>query len=161
MDMNWLGITLAMVIMFIGLAGTILPLLPGAPLIMLGMVVYGLFNGFEMFSMGFWIGQATLLVLVFIVDYAAGAVGVQQYGGSKAAVWGSIVGSLLGLFILGPLGIILGPFLGAVVGELMTQRPLDQAVKVGIGTLLGFAGGTVVKMIIEIGMIVWFLLIIF
>ncbi|MEG6615423.1 DUF456 domain-containing protein [Peptococcaceae bacterium 1198_IL3148] len=159
--MSWIGITLAVLLMLVGLAGTILPLLPGGPLIVLGMVVYGAFEGFAAFSPTFWIGQVLLLMLIFAVDYLAGAIGAQKYGGSKAAVWGSIVGGVVGLFLLGPFGILLGPFFGAIIGELLSNRPLEQAIKVGVGTLLGFAGGALVKLIIEIGMIVWFLLVVF
>ena len=154
--MDWLGLTIAVIIMFIGLAGTLLPLLPGAPLIILGMVVYGLFNGFEVFTTAFWLGQIVLLILIFATDYLAGAVGVKRYGGSKAAVWGSITGGVIGFFTFGPLGVLIGPFLGAVIGELITNRPIDQAINAGIGTLLGFAGGTLVKLLLEIVMIVWF-----
>ncbi|MBM7854331.1 uncharacterized protein YqgC (DUF456 family) [Desulfohalotomaculum tongense] len=159
--MNWLALITALIIMLAGLAGTVIPLLPGAPLIILGIVVYGLIDGFEIFSTGFWIGQAVLLILVFAVDYLAGAVGAKYYGGTKASVWGSIIGGLVGLLTLGPLGVILGPFLGAVTGELIARQPFKQAVKSGIGTLIGFAGGAVVKMIIEMAMIAWFLLVIF
>lgn len=158
--LDWLGLVVALIIMFIGLAGTVLPLLPGAPLIVLGMVVYGLFNGFQLFNTLFWVGQAILLLLVFVVDHLAAAVGAKKYGGSKAAVWGSVVGVVLGLFTMGPFGILIGPFIGAVVGELINKRPFSQAVKVGAGTLLGFAGGTLVKLIFEIGMITWFLLVV-
>jgi hypothetical protein len=159
--MSWISIALALLIMFVGLAGTILPMLPGGPLIVLGMLVYGAFEGFEVFSPTFWVGQVILLMLVFAVDYLAGAIGAQKYGGSKASVWGSIVGGLVGIFVLGPFGILLGPFLGAIIGELLSNKPLEQAVKVGVGTLLGFAGGALVKLIIEIGMIIWFLLVVF
>lgn len=158
--MDWLALTIALVIMLIGLAGTVIPLLPGAPLIILAMVVYGFMTGFEIFPWTFWVGQGMLLVLIFAVDYIAGVIGVKRYGGSKAAVWGSIAGAFIGLFTLGPIGIIVGPFLGAVVGELISQRPPEQAVKAGIGTLLGLAGGAVFKIIIEIGMIAWFLILV-
>ena len=154
--MEWLGVALAFIIMFTGLAGTILPLLPGAPLIILGMVVYGLFYGFKDFTWIFWTVQGLLVILVYATDYIAGILGTKHYGGSKAAVWGCVIGGLVGIFTLGPLGIILGPLLGAVAGELISGRPPAQAVKAGIGTLLGLAGGAVVKIIICIAMIIWF-----
>lgn len=84
------------------------------------------------------------------MDYMSGVVGVKLYDGSRASVWGSIAGGLLGLFALGPAGIIIGPFLGAVAGELISRCPLEQAVKVGLGTLLGFAGGATVKILLKL-----------
>ncbi|WP_031515436.1 DUF456 domain-containing protein [Desulfofalx alkaliphila] len=158
--MDWLALTAALAIMLIGMAGAILPVIPGAPLILLGMVVYGLISGFTVFSWHFWLGQVILVILAFAVDYVAGIVGVKRYGGSKAAVWGSILGAFGGLFLLGPLGIILGPFLGAIIGELLHNKSPKQAINAGIGTLLGFAGGTVVKLIIQTAMIVSFLLVV-
>lgn len=158
--MDWIGVFVAAVLILLGLAGTVLPLLPGAPLIVLGMVAYGYFNGFAQFTTLFWVGQIILLIIIFIVDYVAGAVGTQKFGGSKGALWGSIVGALVGLFTMGPLGIILGPFIGAVLGELIAGGNLSQSVKVGFGSIVGFVGGTVVKLMVEIVMIVWFLIVV-
>lgn len=161
MELAWLGTALALTIMFVGLAGIVLPLLPGAPLIFLGMVVFGLFYGFCSFTWLFWTGQGLLLVLVYATDYIASMLGTKHYGGSKAAIWGCVIGGVVGLFTLGPLGIILGPLLGAITGELISKRPPAQAVKAGIGTVLGLAGGAVIKVIIGIGMSVWFLVVAF
>lgn len=158
--MDWLGIFIAAVLIFLGLAGTVLPLLPGAPLIVLGMVAYGYFNGFAQFTTLFWVGQVVLLIIIFIVDYVAGAVGTQRFGGSKGALWGSIAGAFVGLITIGPVGIILGPFFGAVMGELLAGRPLPQAFRVGLGSLVGLAGGTLVKLLVEIAMILWFMIVV-
>ncbi|MTI82032.1 MAG: DUF456 domain-containing protein [Firmicutes bacterium] len=158
--MDWLALTVALVIMFIGLAGTLLPMVPGAPLVMLGIIVYGFMGNFHIFGTFFWIGQTVLLLMVFGVDYMAGAIGAKYYGGTKYSIWGSIIGGLVGLFTLGPLGVIVGPFIGAVVGEMINQNSLEKALKSGIGTLIGFAGGTLVKIAIEITMIVWFLFVV-
>lgn len=139
-----------------GLAGTILPALPGAPLIWLGMLLFGLITGFEKLSAGFFIGQALAIALVFFIDYAANVWGVRRYGGSKAAVWGSLAGLVLGILLLGPLGIVFGPFLGAVAGELVAQKPLAPAVRSGVGSLIGMVGGLALKLVVEAGMIIWF-----
>lgn len=158
--MEWLGLLIAGLLILLGLAGTVLPLLPGAPLIVLGMVAYGYFNGFSHFTTLFWVGQLALLMIIFAVDYLAGAVGTQRFGGSKQALWGSIIGAFVGLFALGPLGIVLGPFIGAVLGEMLSGRPLPQACKVGFGSIVGLVGGTLVKLLVEIVMIIWFLIVI-
>lgn len=152
-----MGLILAVIFFLVGLAGTILPVLPGAPLILIGMVVYGLFAGFEHLSPYFFIGQSIATALTLVVDYAAGIWGVSRYGGSKAAVWGGAIGLLIGPFIfLGPLGIILGPFLGAFLGEMLVSQKTVQALRVGFGSLLGLIGSTLIKLFIEIVMIIWF-----
>lgn len=158
--MTVLGLIIASLFFIAGVAGTILPGLPGAPLILLGMIIYGLFTGFYDLPVWFYIFQGVAVGLIFLIDYAANVWGVRRYGGSRAAVWGSLAGVLAGVLLLGPLGIILGPFIGAVAGEMTARKPFPQAVRVGIGTLLGLAGGTALKLIVEAGMIIWFFVII-
>ncbi|MEW6446715.1 MAG: DUF456 domain-containing protein [Bacillota bacterium] len=153
--MATVGLVLAVIFFLAGLAGTILPVLPGSPLILIGMVVYGLFTGFQNLSIYFFLGQAAAVCLTFIVDYLANAWGVARYGGSKTAIWGGALGLLVGAF-LGPVGIILGPFLGAFLGELLASGRSAHSVRVGIGSLLGFLGGTLIKIGIETAMIIWF-----
>ncbi|HBV97603.1 MAG: hypothetical protein JL50_03850 [Peptococcaceae bacterium BICA1-7] len=154
--MTVLGFILAVLFFAAGLAGTILPALPGAPLIWLGMLAFGLTAGFEGLGLWFFIGQGLAVGLIFFIDYAAAAWGARRYGGSRAAVWGSLAGLVLGVLFLGPLGIVFGPFVGAVAGEVIVQKPLAQAVQSGMGTMLGMAGGLVLKLLVEAGMIIWF-----
>ncbi len=139
-----------------GLVGTFLPVLPGAPLIWLGMLAYGLIAGFEKLSAGFFIGQALAVALVYFIDYAANVWGVRKYGGSRAAIWGSLAGLLAGLLLLGPVGIVFGPFAGAVAGDLVAQKPLSAAVRSGVGTIIGMIGALAFKLAVEAGMIIWF-----
>lgn len=154
--MDVLGLIIAVLFFIAGLAGTFLPVLPGAPLIWLGMLIYGLIAGFEKLTLGFFVGQALAVALIFFIDYAANIWGVRRYGGSGAAIWGSLAGLLLGVILLGPLGIVFGPFIGAVAGELATQKPLASAVRSGMGSIIGMIGGMAFKLIIEAGMIIWF-----
>jgi len=140
-----------------GLVGTLLPVLPGALLIWVGMLIFGVMTGFETLGTMFFVGQGMAVALVHIVDYLAGVVGVKKFGGSRNAVYGSIVGAILGIFVMGPAGIIFGPFIGAVVGEMMgPQKQLDIAIRSGVGTLVGMLGGTVLKLAVEAIMIIWF-----
>jgi uncharacterized protein YqgC (DUF456 family) len=154
--MSVLGVILAVLFFAAGMAGTILPALPGAPLIWLGMLVYGLVTGFEKLTVWFFVGQALAVGLVYFIDYAANVWGVKRYGGSMRAVWGSLAGMVLGILLLGPLGIVFGPFVGAVAGELSAQKPLASAVRTGVGTIIGMIGGMAFKLVIEAGMIIWF-----
>jgi len=150
------GMILAVVFFTIGVLGTILPALPGAPLIWLGMLIYGFFVKFQNLPLVFFIGQGLAVLLIFFIDYLASIWGVRRYGGSREAVWGSILGGILGILVLGPFGLIFGPFIGAVAGELYRRSPLDKALEVGFGTLIGFLGGAVLKLAIEAVMIIWF-----
>lgn len=156
-----IGIIIAVVFFTVGIIGTVLPMLPGAPLIWLGMLIYGLFVKFDNLSWLFFVGQGLAVALVFLIDYLSGVVGARHYGGSKAAIWGSVLGSLLGILLLGPFGLIFGPFIGAVAGEFYRKNDLDQAIHVGVGTLIGFLGGTVLKLAVEVLMIAWFFITVF
>lgn len=156
--MDWLGFIFALVIMLAGLGGMFMPFVPGAPLIILGMVVYGLFYDFHFLTWYFGIGQCLLTALTYLTDYIATALGVRHYGGTRHAIIGCIAGGIAGLILFGPLGILFGPFLGAMAGELISKRPPAQAARIALGILLGFAGGAIAKVIIGIVMIAWFLL---
>ncbi|MFZ5652137.1 MAG: DUF456 domain-containing protein [Bacillota bacterium] len=152
-----LGLILAFLFFAAGLAGTILPALPGAPLIWLGMLIYGIFTGFSKLSLWFYLGQALAVGLIFFIDYAANAWGVRRCGGSRAAVAGSILGVLLGIVVMGPLGIVFGPFIGAVAGEIAVRKPFASAVRSGVGSIIGMIGGMAFKLVVEAGMIIWFI----
>lgn len=151
-----IALLVALIFFVLGFAGTLLPLLPGAPLIWGGMLVYGILTNFSNLDMQFFIFQGIIVLLIFLIDYVAGAWGAERYGGSKAAIVGSIVGGLFGLFIMGPAGIIIGPFIGAMVAELLKGNSFEKSLKVGWGTIIGFLGGTLLKFILEIVMVIWF-----
>ena len=156
--MSTTGLIIALLLFLIGLAGTIIPGLPGAPLIWIGMLIYGYLEGFVHLTWTFYLFQGLAVAVICLLDYLASVWGVKRFGGSRFAVWGSIIGSILGLIILGPLGIILGPFLGAIVGELLSHKSIEQAVRAGWGTVIGFLGGLLLKLAVEAAMIAWFFL---
>lgn len=135
-----------------GLAGMVLPLLPGAPLLLAGLVCAAWAEDFR------HVGPWTLLLLTalagltYLVEFVASALGVKRFGGSRRAMAGAILGGLIGVF-LGIPGILLGPIVGAVLGELSLQRSLDQASRAGLGTVLGMAIGVAGKLAIGIAMV--------
>ena len=147
-----LGISLVI----IGLVGTVLPALPGAMLIVAGLVVAAWADGFM--KVGVWtlvligvIGAAS-----YLVDFAAAALGARKFGASPRAMVGAGLGTLLGLFAGLP-GVIIGPFVGAVIGELTVHRDMARVGKAGLAAWIGFLIGMAVKVGIAFVMIGIFL----
>lgn len=134
--MKTLALVIAIIMFLIGLIGTILPALPGVLLIFGGMLVYGFMTGFASLSIWFFVMQLLVMAVIFIVDFIASAVSTKKYGGSRQAAFGAAVGTILGVIILGPLGIIIGPFAGSVAAEVLLGKEIKQAVKVGFGSLV-------------------------
>jgi uncharacterized protein YqgC (DUF456 family) len=149
--------TLAMLLILVGVLGIVLPALPGVPLMFAGMVVAAAIDDFHR------IGWLTLAVLGFltllsvIVEFAASALGAKRVGASRSAVWGALIGTVVGLFFGLP-GLVFGPFIGAVAGELRVHGRLDQAGRVGIATWLGLIFGTLAKIAIAFAMLGIFVL---
>lgn len=144
-------------IIAVGFAGTILPVLPGTVMIYGGFLLYGLMTGFESLGWAFFLGQLILLGISYLVDFLASAYGVKIYGGSQAAIWGAVFGSLL-ILVIGPIGLLVGPLIGAVVGELYAGEELRRAFHCGFGSFIGLLGGTIIKLLIAAVMVGWFVL---
>ena len=159
--MATLALILAICCLIAGLAGLVLPVLPGAPLIWLGMFVYGLMTGFFNLPWWFYLGQAAGVGLILLADHVATALSIRRYGGSVRAMWGGLAGGLLGVILLGPAGIIFGPFAGAIVAELLAKRDIYTAARAGFATIYGLVGGLLLKLVIAGGMIAWFFVRIF
>ncbi|AFM00402.1 hypothetical protein Desde_2016 [Desulfitobacterium dehalogenans ATCC 51507] len=153
--MTTVALIIAILLFILGLLGTVLPILPGAILIYGGMLIYGLMTGFATLDFSFYFIQGLVFAFIFLVDYLATAAGTRRFGGSKQAGWGAAAGMIVGLFF-GPLGILVGPFLGAVGAELLRKTEFNQAIRVGFGTLVGLLGGTIIKLGVEILMIIYF-----
>lgn len=152
---GWILIVASFVVAYIG---TFYPIIPSVVFMVLGYVLYGLFFTFTELSWYFWIIQALFIVLLFSADMAANAFGVKKFGGTKAGVWGSTIGLIFGPFVIPVAGILIGPFLGAILAELIvTREGLKQAVKSGIGSLIGFLTSSVVKIVILTAMLVIFI----
>jgi len=137
------------------LVGTVLPIIPEAPLIVIGMVIYGFIAGFGELSLSFFIGQILLAIAVIGVDYLTTAIGSRYFGGSKAAMWGAALGLLVGLLFF-PIGLLIGPFLGAAIADYIFRRRTDQAIRSGVGASLGFWSALPIKLVLKGVMIGWF-----
>ena len=142
------------ILMLLGIAGGLLPILPGPPLSYLGLLLLHLTASVE-FSTKFLISWGIITVLVSIFDYIVPILGTRYFGGSKYGIWGSVAGLLAGMFFP-PLGLIIGPFMGAVAGEIIAGNK-KNALKAGFGSFLGFLAGTIAKIFVSLVMLWYFI----
>ena len=152
MDSAFFLWAIAGVLVLAGLAGLVLPAIPGAPLIFAGLVVGAWADNFV--YVGAWtiVALAVLTLLIIGVDFWATMFGAKKFGASRRAVMGAVVGSIAGLF-LGVPGVIFGPFIGAVLGELSSAGSLRQATRAGFGATLGLILGAAMKLALAFSMI--------
>lgn len=156
--MEILVIIIVALLFLVGLLGILLPALPGTGLIFAGILLYVLYFGVETVGMTTLVvlGGAALLAILF--DYLAAAYGAKRFGGSGWGTLGAILGGLIGVIILNVIGLIVGIFLGAMLGEILgAKRDQSAALKVGLGAVVGFLGGTLLKLLLGLVMIGVFL----
>ncbi|MFZ5557263.1 MAG: DUF456 domain-containing protein [Pseudomonadota bacterium] len=147
----WLWIIVA-VLVLAGIAGTLLPWLPGVPLVFAALLLAAWMDGFAEVS-GFTVAVlGVLMALALLADLLASALGAERVGASRKAVIGAAIGTVVGIFF-GLVGLLLGPFVGAVVGELMTESDVQRATRAGVGTWVGLLLGTVAKLALAFTMV--------
>ncbi|MEN1927953.1 DUF456 domain-containing protein [Luteimonas sp. MJ204] len=157
MDLQNLYYAIAAVLVLVGIAGTILPAIPGLPLVFAGMVLGAWAGHFEHIGIPTLVVLGLLTVFSLAVDFWATALGARRVGASGKAVAGAVIGTFVGIFF-GPIGLFAGPFVGALAGELLHGRGVAQATRVGVGTWLGIVFGTVLKLALAFTMIGLFVL---
>lgn len=143
MDSTWWWV-LAIVLIAIGIVGTVLPVIPGAVVVFAGMLLAAWIDDFQRIG---WITLTVLgvlTVLTFVFDIIGALIGAKRVGASRLALVGAAIGTLVGVFF-GFLGILIAPFVGAVIGELISRRQMGAAARVGLGTWIGLAVGTLAK----------------
>jgi len=151
---GWIVVIACFIVSFVGL---VYPIIPGVLFLIGGFLLYGLFFSFADLSWWFWAIEIVFVVLLFAADTVANALGLKKFGGSNAGMWGSTIGLLIGPFIIPVAGILVGPFLGAVIAELIVERrTVGEAIKSGVGSLVGFFTSTIAKAVIQIVMIILF-----
>ena len=153
---------LAALLVLVGLAGIVLPALPGLPLVYAGMLLAAWADGFQRIGVLTLVVLGVLTLLSLAVDVWATALGARRVGASRLALVGAVIGTLLG-FLFAPVGLFLGPFVGAALGELLHLRRVDgqvlgQATRVGFGTWLGIVLGVALKLMLAFAMIALFAL---
>ncbi len=157
MQAETLFYVIAALLVVVGLLGTILPAIPGIPLIFGGMLLAAWADGFIHVG-GLTLGLLALLTaLSFVVDFWATAMGARRVGASRTALVGAVIGTFVGIFFGIP-GIFVGPFVGAVAGELWHRRrlgtdDLGAAARVGVGTWLGVVVAIALKLMLAFAMI--------
>jgi uncharacterized protein len=147
----------AIVLMAVGLIGTVLPAVPGAIIILAAAVIHQVMLGTER-SLGWWnvAALAVLALMSYALEFAAGYFGAKRFGATKWGAFGATLGAIVGLFFPFP-GLIVGPVVGAIAGELLAGKLLVSAGRAGWGTLLGNLAGMIGKLTIGLVMVSWFL----
>jgi uncharacterized protein YqgC (DUF456 family) len=145
-------------IILVGAAGTLLPLLPGPPLSFVGLLIYAWYTGFEVITWPWLLAWGILTLLTFGLDFLGPALGAKNYKSSALGIWGSIIGGFAGTFTMGPIGVIVGPFLGGFIGEYLAVRDHVHAFKAAWGAFAGMMIGNVIKVLIVLSMFVYFII---
>ncbi|HCN58577.1 MAG TPA: DUF456 domain-containing protein [Exiguobacterium sp.] len=140
-------------------AGLVYPVIPSAPLLIIGFLIYGFGFGFTELTVSFWVIQAIFVVLLFTLDYLVSSYTVDRRGGSQAAKIATTVGLIAGPFILPGIGLLIFPFVFAILTEkIISKKTWRDSVSIGIGTVLGILSSALLKGIAMLLMIVVFIM---
>lgn len=145
-----------LIVMMIGLAGSILPVMPGTPIIWAAALVYAILTDFEAIGKDYLIWFGVLTLLSQLLDWLAGTYGARRLGASRWGMIGAFVGTVVGFIIGNVIGLIVVPLIGAIAFELLAGKKSKIALKAGFGTFLGFIAGVVLKFGLGVVMIVVF-----
>jgi uncharacterized protein YqgC (DUF456 family) len=149
MTLDVVLIIIGSILVLVGIIGCILPVLPGQILSWIALLLLQ-FTSEPPFSTRFIVIWALVTAGVTFLDYVVPLWGTKKLGGTKAGVWGAGIGVIAGIFLFPPIGLIVGPFLGAVTGELINGTKGNDALKAGLGSFLGFVAGTLMKLAISV-----------
>ena len=143
------------VLMIIGFVGCVIPVIPGPPLSFIGLLFLH-FSKYAEFSFEFLLLFGSIAVIVTVLDYIVPIWGTKKFGGSKAGMWGAAIGLVIGIFVLPPLGLIVGPFAGAVIGESISGKNAADSFRAGLGSVLGLMMGVGLKLAASLVMTFYF-----
>ncbi|MBN2486112.1 MAG: DUF456 domain-containing protein [Bacteroidales bacterium] len=153
--MDWFLAFLTLVLVITGFLGCFLPVLPGPPLSFIGMLLIH-FTRFAQFETSTLLTVGAITIIVQVLDYIVPVWGTKKFGGTKYGTWGSIIGLIVGLFFLPPLGpfgiitVLAGPFFGAYIGETIGGTENNKALRAAFGTFIGFLAGTFMKVVTSV-----------
>ena len=147
--MEFILIVIALFLMLLGIVGSFLPVLPGPFTSWVGLLVLHFTKGVEL-SQTFLIITLLIAIAIYILDYIIPAIGTKHFGGSRYGIIGTTFGLIVGLLLPIPFGIVIGPFFGALIGELIYKNDINKAVKAAFGSFIGFIVSSLLKFIIAI-----------
>jgi uncharacterized protein YqgC (DUF456 family) len=153
--MNILLVAIAIALIAVGLIGALVPVLPGIPLIFAGIWLIAGVDGYRHLGLWWLLGIAAVGTIGLIFDLLAGALGAKRVGASPRAVSGALLGTAIGIFFGLP-GLLLGPFFGAVVGELSSGKSVLRSTQVGVAAWVGLIFGAIVKLVSSLVMVALF-----
>ena len=152
--MTILIIIFSIILLILGVLGSILPVIPGPPLSFFGLLLLHFFTPFEM-QKDYLLLFGFSAALITFLDYWLQVYSVKLFGGGRTSTIGVIIGIVLGLFIFPPIGVLVGPFLGAYIGAIIeSDFDLLKSFKIAFGSLIGFLGGTILKFVYSI-VVIW------
>lgn len=139
-------ILLGIILLVAGFVGCILPVLPGPPIAFLALFCASIHESWEAYGPVEWVVLSALVVVVTVLDFLVPVAGARKYGAGRTAIWLSVVGMLVGLFLFPPFGMLLGAFLGAFLGELLDGKGSTEALRPAWGVFVGTVVGTGLKL---------------
>jgi uncharacterized protein YqgC (DUF456 family) len=139
-------IAIGLILALAGMIGCILPVIPGPLLSFSALLLLSWTKNWQIFSPSFLIIMGALTAILMVFDYIAPALGAKKFGASKSGLWGSVMGMIIGIFFIPPWGLILGAFVGALVGELAAGKSGRKALRAGWGILIGNVFGVGIKL---------------
>lgn len=148
-------IIFAFALVLSGLAGILLPFLPGVPLAWLGLLIFAYATSFAVLTWKILLIFLGLSLLTFVTDMIAPLIGAKKYNASSYGIYGAAIGLLSGIFLMGPIGILAGPVLGAIFGEMLYGKTSDEAIESSKGVLIGFLAGSAIKFSLIFSMLVY------
>jgi uncharacterized protein YqgC (DUF456 family) len=159
--MEFVLILLGVLCTIVGVIGCILPAIPGPPLSYAGLILLQFAKVGPVFSKSFLVKFAVFTVLVSLIDYFLPLLGAKLYGTTKHGIWGAIIGMIAGIIFFPPFGMVLGLFIGAIVGELIAGKENSRALKAGIVTFIGSITAVFIKLSLSVIMAFYFFIYLF
>ena len=153
--MDIILLIIGLLLCLIGIVGSFLPIIPGPVTSWLGILLLNLTSVVD-FNLNFVLITLTVAISVGILDYLIPVLGVKKLGGSRSGQIGTTVGLIVALTILGPIGIIIGPFMGALLGEMSTNKSIQDSLKPAFGSFIGVIAGSVIKFLISLSFLFFY-----
>lgn len=158
MSVQTIVLAAVIILCVIGIIGTILPMLPGVAMIFVVIIAYGWWEGFNVISLNYLIILGSLTLLSVLLNYLSTVLGAKFFGSTKTGLAGALLGTVAGIFIFPPVGIILGPLAGAFIGEYISNQDAKKSLRAGIGAVIGMFSGIVFQFALAVGIFISFLI---